>query len=144
MVAPPRGDHWPRAGPFSGRPKELVYAARVHDVGKIFIPDRILNKAGPLTEDEYYLVKMHSRVGAEIVATIPNGESLQAAVAHHHEAMDGSGYTSGLRGEEIPLWARIICLADAYVNMTTDRSIRSGQEPGSSSCGIGKNQRNPV
>ena len=108
---------------------ELVYAARVHDVGKIFIPDRILNKAGPLTEDEYYLIKMHSRVGAEIVATIPKGEKLQAAVAHHHEAIDGSGYTSGLRGEEIPLWARIICLADAYVNMTTDRSFAPAKTP---------------
>jgi diguanylate cyclase (GGDEF)-like protein len=108
---------------------ELVYAARVHDVGKIFIPERILNKAGPLTDDEYYLVKMHSRVGAEIVATIPGGEKLQAAVAHHHEAMDGSGYAGGLRGEEIPLWARIISVADAFVNMTTDRSFAQAKNP---------------
>src|SRR5438309_8552975 len=102
---------------------DLVFAARVHDVGKIFVPERILNKSGSLTEDEFYLVKMHARVGCEIVATIPDSETLQKAVEHHHEALDGSGYPSGLRGEEIPLMARIVALADAYVNMTTDRSF---------------------
>src|SRR5437868_6531401 len=102
---------------------ELTYAARIHDVGKIFVPERILNKSGPLTEDEFYIVKMHARVGSEIVATIPHSETLQKALAHHHEAFDGSGYPAGLRGEEIPLWARIIAIADAYVNMTTERSF---------------------
>jgi len=102
---------------------ELTYAARVHDVGKIFVPERILNKSGPLTEDEFYIVKMHARVGSEIVATIPHSETLQKALAHHHEAFDGTGYPAGLRGEEIPLWARIIAIADAYVNMTTERSF---------------------
>jgi len=102
---------------------DLVFAARVHDVGKIFVPERILNKSGSLTEDEFYLVKMHARVGSEIVATIPDSEALQKAVEHHHEALDGSGYPTGLRGEEIPLMARIVALADAYVNMTTDRSF---------------------
>jgi len=66
---------------------------------------------------------MHARVGSEIVATIPDSEALQKAVEHHHEALDGSGYPTGLRGEEIPLMARIVALADAYVNMTTDRSF---------------------
>src|SRR3989441_1502847 len=75
---------------------DLVFAARVHDVGKIFVPERILNKSGSLTEDEFYLVKMHARVGCEIVATIPDSETLQKAVEHHHEALDGSGYPSGL------------------------------------------------
>jgi HD-GYP domain-containing protein (c-di-GMP phosphodiesterase class II) len=102
---------------------ELIYAARVHDVGKIFVPERILNKGGPLTEDEFYLVKMHPGVGAEIVATIPNSELVQKAVEHHHEAFDGSGYPANLKGDEIPLWARIISVADAYVNMTTDRAF---------------------
>jgi diguanylate cyclase (GGDEF)-like protein len=102
---------------------DLVYAARVHDVGKIFIPERILNKAGPLTEDEYYLVKMHARVGAEIVDTLPDSQLLCQAIEHHHEAFDGTGYPAGLRGEQIPLWARILAIADAYANMTTQRSF---------------------
>lgn len=106
---------------------DLTYAARVHDAGKIFVPERILNKTGPLTEDEFYLVKVHTRVGAEIVGTLPNSEKLQKAIEHHHEAFDGSGYPLALRGEEIPLWARIVAIADAYVNMTTDRSFASAK-----------------
>jgi len=102
---------------------DLGYAARVHDVGKIFIPERTLNKSGPLTEDEYYLLKMHARVGAEILATVPGSEKLQKAVEHHHEAFDGSGYPAGLRGEQIPLWARIVAIADAFVNMTSERTF---------------------
>jgi HD-GYP domain-containing protein (c-di-GMP phosphodiesterase class II) len=58
-----------------------------------------------------------------MVGTIPGSIMLQKAIEHHHEAFDGSGYPNGLRGEQIPLWARILCLADAYVNMTTDRSF---------------------
>jgi len=101
--------------------RDITFAARVHDVGKVFVPDRILNKNGPLTEDEFYLVKLHAHVGAEILATVPKSEPLQKAVGHHHEAFDGSGYPDGLRGEQIPLWARILAVADSYVNMTTDR-----------------------
>ena len=106
---------------------DLVYAARVHDVGKIFVPERTLNKSGPLTDDEFYILKMHSRVGGEILATIPGSENIQKAVEHHHEAFDGGGYPARLRGEEIPLWARIIAIADAYVNMTTDRSFATAK-----------------
>jgi diguanylate cyclase (GGDEF)-like protein len=102
---------------------DLVYAARVHDLGKIFVPERILNKTGPLTEDEYHMMKIHSRIGGEILGIIPGGERMQKAIEHHHEALDGSGYPSGLRGEQIPLWSRIIGLADAFVNMTSDRSF---------------------
>ena len=106
---------------------DLIYVSRVHDVGKIFVPERILNKPGPLTEDEFYIVKMHARVGSEIVATIPNSEALQQAIAHHHEAFDGMGYPEELRGDQIPLWARIIAIADAYANMTTERSFAPGK-----------------
>jgi len=102
---------------------DLGYAARVHDVGKVFVPDRILNKNGPLTDDEFYLVKLHPHVGAEVLATIPGSERLQKAVEHHHEAFDGSGYPNGLTGEQIPLWARILAVADSYVNMTTERTF---------------------
>ncbi len=117
-----------RALSFSNEEIEnLVYVARVHDVGKIFVPERILNKTGPLTEEEFYLVKMHSHVGAEIVGTMPGSDAARASVEHHHESFDGSGYPGGLSGEKIPLWSRIIAVADAYVNMTTDRSFASAK-----------------
>ena len=74
---------------------DLSFAARVHDVGKIFVPERILNKPGPLTEDEHYLLKWHARVGGEILATLPEGKKLQEAVHHHHESFDGGGYPDG-------------------------------------------------
>jgi diguanylate cyclase (GGDEF)-like protein len=107
--------------------EELCFAARVHDVGKIFVPERILNKSGPLTEEEFYLVKMHAHVSSEIAGTIPGSERLRQAIEHHHEAFDGSGYPDGLRGEQIPLWGRILAIADAYVNMTTERSFSSAK-----------------
>ena len=106
---------------------DLAFASRVHDVGKLFVPERILNKPGPLTEDEFYLLKWHARVGGEILATLPEGQKLQEAVQHHHESFDGGGYPDGLRGEKIPLGARIIAITDAYVNMTTERSFASAK-----------------
>jgi diguanylate cyclase (GGDEF)-like protein len=106
---------------------ELVYAARVHDVGKIFVPERIITKPGSLNEEEFAQIKEHARTGAEIVATIPGSVMLQKAIEHHHEAFDGSGYPNGLRGEEIPLWGRILALADALVNMTTERSFAAAK-----------------
>jgi len=102
---------------------DLAYVARVHDVGKIFVPDRVLNKSGPLTDEELNQIRMHARMGGEIVAILPGGKAMQTAIEHHHESFDGSGYPGGLRGEEIPQWARIIAIADAYVNMTTERSF---------------------
>src|SRR5579863_1581198 len=117
---------------------ELVYAARVHDVGKIFVPERILNKSGPLTDEEFALMQMHARVGAEIVAIIPQGEALQKAIEHHHEASDGSGYPAGLRGEAIPLWARIIAIADTYVNMTAQHSLAPARSSEQALAELGK------
>jgi diguanylate cyclase (GGDEF)-like protein len=108
---------------------DLVYAARVHDVGKIFVPERILNKPGPLTDDEFFLVKMHARVGAEIVGILPNSTLMRQAIEDHHQRFDGSGYPGGLKGEQIPLWARIIALADAYANMLTEQSISAARTP---------------
>ncbi|MGD0180175.1 MAG: HD domain-containing phosphohydrolase, partial [Terriglobales bacterium] len=109
---------------------DLAYAARVHDVGKIFVPERVLNKSGPLSDEEFSLVKMHAHVGGVIVATLPNSDSLQKAVEHHHESFDGTGYPGGLQGEQIPQWARILAVADAYVNMTTERSFASSKSSG--------------
>ncbi|MGC1649723.1 MAG: diguanylate cyclase [Candidatus Sulfotelmatobacter sp.] len=108
---------------------DLVYAARVHDVGKIFVPERILNKPGPLGEDEFQQVKEHAQVGAEIVGTIPHSQMMREAIEHHHQRFDGSGYPDALRGEEIPLWARIIALTDAYANMVTEQSFAAARTP---------------
>ncbi len=106
---------------------DLVYAARVHDVGKIFVPDQVLNKPGPLTDEEYAKVRMHAHLGAEIVGTIPHSESMREAIEHHHQCFDGTGYPDGLRGEQIPLWARIIGLTEAYANMLSEQSFSSAR-----------------
>ena len=108
---------------------DLVYAARIHDVGKIFVPERILNKPGPLTDDEFFLVKMHARVGAEIAGILPHSAMMRQAIEHHHQRFDGTGYPDGAKGEQIPLWARIISLADAYTNMLTEQSIAAARTP---------------
>jgi diguanylate cyclase (GGDEF)-like protein len=107
--------------------RELGFTGRVHDVGKMFVPERVLNKQNSLTEEEFDLLKVHPRLGGEILSTIPNGDRIRNAVESHHEYFDGSGYPTGLRGEEIPLWARIITVADAYVNFTSERSLARGK-----------------
>jgi len=103
--------------------EEVVFSGRVHDLGKLFVPDRILNKPGPLTEGEFAVIKTHPQVGAEVLRTIPKIEKVAQAVESHHEAFDGSGYPFGLKGENIPLFGRIIAVADAYANMTSERSF---------------------
>jgi diguanylate cyclase (GGDEF)-like protein len=108
---------------------DLVYSARVHDVGKIFVPERILNKPGPLTDDEFFLIRMHARVGAEIVGILPHSTMMRDAIEHHHQRFDGTGYPDGAKGEQIPLWARIIALADAYANMLTEQSLVAARTP---------------
>jgi diguanylate cyclase (GGDEF)-like protein len=108
---------------------DLVYAARIHDVGKIFVPERVLNKPGPLTDDEFFLVRMHARVGAEIAGILPHSAMMRQAIEHHHQRFDGTGYPDGAKGEQIPLWARIISLADAYANMVTEQSISAARTP---------------
>jgi len=116
-------------GMSSGETADLVYAARVHDVGKIFVPEHILNKGGPLGDREFQQVKMHAHIGAEIVGTVPNSDVMRNAIEHHHQRFDGSGYPDGLRGEQIPLWARIIALTDAYANMLTEQSVSAARTP---------------
>jgi len=108
---------------------DLVFAARIHDVGKIFVLEQILNKPGPLNDDEFFQVKLHPHIGAEIVGTIPHSDMMREAIEHHHQRFDGSGYPDGLRGEQIPLWARIIGLADAYANMLTEQSFSAARTP---------------
>ncbi|MEJ2722099.1 MAG: response regulator [bacterium] len=104
--------------------RDLAFAAVLHDIGKLVIYEEILNKPGRLNDEEWALLKSHTSVGASI---IENMEFLSAAVPlvrHHHERYDGTGYPDGLKGEEIPLGARIIAVADSYDAMTTDRAYR--------------------
>jgi len=109
-------------GPDERRSIEL--AGLLHDVGKIAIPDAILRKPGPLTTDEYAIVKQHVWLGDAIVRDLPNVETIRAGVRHHHERWDGGGYLDGLAGEDIPLIARIVSVADAFSAMTTTRPYR--------------------
>jgi response regulator RpfG family c-di-GMP phosphodiesterase len=103
----------------------LEYGFLLHDVGKIGIPDAVLDKPGPLSDDEVRLMRRHPLIGAELLEGVPllDGEGLQV-VRHHHERWDGAGYPNGLQGEEIPLGARIFAVADALDAMTTERPYR--------------------
>jgi len=96
----------------------------MHDIGKIGIPDQILNKAGRLTEEEYSIMKSHTTIGADIFSRLNMVEGLQDGIRHHHERYDGTGYPDGLSGEEISLFARILCIADCYDAMTSNRVYR--------------------
>ena len=102
---------------------ELCTAAALHDVGKIRIPASILRKPERLTIDEQLIVQEHASIGAWMVAGVSNG-SIVASVKHHHERWDGNGYPDGLSGDDIPLFARIIAVADAYDAMTSTRPYR--------------------
>ena len=102
----------------------LLAGAELHDVGKIGVPDHILRKPGPLTADEYAVMKRHPETGKDIVAAALELEELVPAILCHHERWDGQGYPRGLRGTEIPLVARLIAIADAYHAMISDRPYR--------------------
>jgi ribonuclease P protein subunit RPR2 len=103
----------------------LEYGFLLHDIGKIGVPDSVLEKAGPLGDGELRLMRQHPLIGAELLADVPllDGEGLQV-VRSHHERWDGDGYPDGLVGEEIPKGARIFAVADALDAMTTDRPYR--------------------
>ncbi len=102
----------------------LYRAGRLHDVGKIGIPDSVLRKPGKLTDEEYGIVKQHVALGDLIVRDLPDIELIRAGVRHHHERWDGAGYLHRLAGEEIPFIARILAVADAFSAMTTTRPYR--------------------
>src|SRR5207253_10860349 len=98
--------------------------AILHDIGKIGIPDAVLNKPGKLTTEEYELIKEHAAIGARIVQSVGALHDVVPIVRHHQERYDGSGYPDGLSGADIPIGARIIGVVDTYGAMTEDRVYR--------------------
>jgi len=108
---------------------DLTYAAELHDIGKVGVPDALLLKPGPLAEGEWEVVKSHARWGCDLLRKVPGLERVAVIVCHHHERFDGSGYPDGLRGEEIPVESRILAVVDAYVAMTEERPYRSSLHP---------------
>ena len=104
--------------------RALAVAGALHDVGKICVPDSILRKPGPLTDEEYEIVKLHVPLAANLIQDVPRRKDVLDAVLHHHERFDGKGYSKGLKGEQIPWLGRIIAIADAFSAMTLDRPYR--------------------
>lgn len=103
-------------------------AARVHDLGKIAVPDEILHKSGKLTDEEFAVMKQHPATGAEILSRFPEYRQGRELVLSHHERIDGRGYPRGLEGDAIPLGARIIAVADSWDAMTSNRPYRQALE----------------
>lgn len=101
-------------------------SALLHDIGKVGVPDATLQKPGSLTDDEFAVLRRHSEYGWAILRLIPGFAAVSHFVLHHHERMDGRGYPAGLRGEEIPMGARVICVIDAFDAMVSDRPYRRG------------------
>jgi HD-GYP domain-containing protein (c-di-GMP phosphodiesterase class II) len=100
---------------------DIKVAGSLHDVGKVLIPPEILNKEEPLTEAEWQIIKKHPETSFQILKGVSEYAALADSVLYHHERWDGTGYPHGLRGEKIPLFARIIGIADAYEAMTAQR-----------------------
>jgi putative nucleotidyltransferase with HDIG domain len=118
-----------RLGNSSTRAHGVRYAALLHDVGKVAVPSEILLKPGPLTDEEWVVMKRHAAVGGELVARIDAFAHLAPAVRASHERWDGGGYPDGLVGEDIPLAARIISACDTYEAIVTDRPYRPAGTP---------------
>jgi putative nucleotidyltransferase with HDIG domain len=103
-------------------------AAPLHDIGKLAIPDSLLHRPGPLSREEYEIVQQHAAIGAEILAGIEGGAPLAEIVRHHHENWDGSGYPDNLRGQAIPMGARVLAVVDCYDALTSERPYRQPLE----------------
>ncbi len=104
-------------------------AAKLHDIGKIGIPEEILNKKDKLTEDEFDIIKSHPVIGEQILMPLDFLSEARPIVRHHHERWDGSGYPDGLKGSAIPRQAAMLAIVDAFDAMTSNRPYRDGMEP---------------
>jgi HD-GYP domain-containing protein (c-di-GMP phosphodiesterase class II) len=105
---------------------DLEVAALLHDIGKIGIPDAILNKPAKLTDDEYVLMKKHPEYGWAVLRHVPGMERASLMILHHHESFEGRGYPAGLQGEEIPIGSRIVSVIDSFDAMVSNRPYRNG------------------
>lgn len=114
-----------RMGKSKKEQEEIYRAGLLHDVGKIRIPEEIINKAGKLTDEEYNIIKIHSITGYHILRGISEESFISIAAKYHHERYDGRGYPNGLEGDKIPEVARILGVADAYDAMASNRSYRN-------------------
>lgn len=114
--------------------KKLWISSVLHDIGKSYVPDSILNKKGSLTNEEYEIVKQHSYKGYEITGKIQDFHEVSKIILHHHERYDGFGYPSGIEKENIPLLSRIITVADAFDAMTSQRPYRNAADFQSALC----------
>src|SRR5688500_16510387 len=108
----------------SAQIRAVEAAALLHDMGKLAVPEYILNKPGPLTPSEFEKMKMHASVGADILSAIDFPYPVVPIVRHHHENWDGTGYPSGLAGADIPIGARILSVVDCFDALTSDRPYR--------------------
>lgn len=108
--------------------EQIYYMAMLHDIGKIGIPDSILKKPGKLTEEEMEIIRSHPSIGGEILKDFTAIEGISDGARYHHERYDGNGYNEGLKGEEIPLFARIICVADCYDTMSSKRVYKNNHD----------------
>jgi hypothetical protein len=109
------------------RVEAIRYAGMLHDVGKLGVPTRVLQKTGKLTEEEYAAIQLHPIRGLDIVREIGFLDEALAGIMHHHERIDGRGYPMGLAGDEIPEFARVLAVADAFDSMTSTRSYRGAR-----------------
>ncbi len=107
------------------RCKQIYYVALLHDIGKCYVPDEILKKPSRLTDEEFAIIKTHTTHGAEMVKNFSSIEDIRDGALFHHERYDGKGYPTGCAGEDIPLIGRIICVADAYDAMNSNRVYRN-------------------
>ena len=105
---------------------DIETAALLHDIGKIGIPDAILNKPGKLTAEEYDLMKKHPEYGWAVLRQVPRMERASLLILHHHESYDGRGYPGGLKGKEIPTGSRIVSVIDSFDAMVSNRPYRNG------------------
>src|ERR1700741_368993 len=112
------------AGLGSPEAKTIAEAGLLHDLGKIGVPEHILRKQGPLTDEEWTVMRRHPLTGAQIVAPLEFFADAALIVRHHHERHDGSGYPDGLKGDDIPVGARIVAIADVYDALTSERPYR--------------------
>ena len=119
-----------RAG--SGMPDNEIQgvktAALLHDIGKLAVPEHILSKPGPLTQEEFQKIRIHPQVGAEIISAVPFPYPVAPLILSHHERWDGKGYPQGLKGDEIPLGARILSVVDYFDALTSDRPVPQGDD----------------